>query len=228
ISYLGYDPGKVAADTLKAGSILKRLDKIGGTPAGSASNVYAGISENTLTNNNKSDNIIVGTTDNFNRKTSLYTSSEDLKATNPNYSTGEYKWTNNCQRCAPTYEMRRRGFNVTALPLPCSNVEDDPIARNCFSVWNNISIRSFSTKDDVINAMSKWGDGARAQIRVTFQNNKGHTFIAEQRGTNTVFIDPQTGSEDCESIFESAIPNGIFARIDNASVNQDIIGLCCK
>lgn len=31
ISYLGYDPGKVAADTLKAGSILKGLDKIGGS-----------------------------------------------------------------------------------------------------------------------------------------------------------------------------------------------------
>ena len=39
----------------------------------------------------------------------------DLHKSNPNYKEG-FEWQINCQRCVPTYEMRRRGYNVTALP----------------------------------------------------------------------------------------------------------------
>lgn len=187
-----------------------------------------------LTNGGGSDMINIGSTDNFNRKARIYSIDEDLKATNPNFSSGEYKWTHNCQRCVPTYEMRRRGLNVTALPLPNSETNNDFLAQNCFNVWNNIKIRPFSSKDDIIKAMSEWEDGARVQIRVTYKtrNNRGeiegHTFVAEKIDGKIAFIDPQTGSNNCESIFESIIPSGTYARIDKASVNQDIIDLCCK
>ena len=187
-----------------------------------------------LTNGVGSGKISIGSTDNFNRKANIYSIDEDLKATNPNFSSGEYKWTHNCQRCVPTYEMRRRGYNVTALPLPSSDVNNDYLSQNCYNVWNNIKIYPFSSKDDIIKAMSEWNDGARVQIRVTYKarnNNgelEGHTFVAEKIDGKIAFIDPQTGSNNCEGIFESIIPSGTYARIDQASVNQDIIDLCCK
>jgi SPP1 gp7 family putative phage head morphogenesis protein len=40
-----------------------------------------------------------------------------LKGTNPNYALG-WKYQNNCQRCVPAYELRRRGYDVTAKPKP--------------------------------------------------------------------------------------------------------------
>ena len=49
ISYLGYDPGKVAADTLKAGSMLKGLDKI----------AESGIIKLSDTNNSNIESIII-------------------------------------------------------------------------------------------------------------------------------------------------------------------------
>ncbi|MCD8025385.1 MAG: hypothetical protein LUF33_00180 [Clostridiales bacterium] len=61
-----------------------------------------------------------GAADSFDRKARLYSNDEDLHLTNPNYSTNKYEWTHNCQRCVSTYEMRRRGYNVTAKPLPTS------------------------------------------------------------------------------------------------------------
>ena len=44
-----------------------------------------------------------------------HTSNEDLRAVNPNYGKG-YGYQINCQKCVPTYELRRRGYNVTAKP----------------------------------------------------------------------------------------------------------------
>ncbi len=40
---------------------------------------------------------------------------DDLVKTNPNYATKEYGYTHNCQRCVPTYELRKRGYNVEAF-----------------------------------------------------------------------------------------------------------------
>jgi len=40
---------------------------------------------------------------------------EDSENTNPNYKTGA-EFQLNCQKCVPAYEMRRRGYDVEALP----------------------------------------------------------------------------------------------------------------
>ncbi|MBP5449435.1 MAG: hypothetical protein J6Y01_04880, partial [Spirochaetales bacterium] len=53
--------------------------------------------------------------DNFDRKISLSTMDEDLKAVNPNWKKLD-GYDDNCQRCVPTYVLRRRGFDVEALP----------------------------------------------------------------------------------------------------------------
>ena len=54
---------------------------------------------------------------NFERVEEQQEFSEELKKCNPNFELGN-QWKINCQRCVPTYEMRRRGYNVTASPKP--------------------------------------------------------------------------------------------------------------
>lgn len=67
-------------------------------------------------------------------------------------------------------------------------LKDDPIANNCFSVWDNVSLLSFKSKSDIEKLMNEWGDGARAQIRVTFKEGTGHTFVAERMTVRFILL----------------------------------------
>ncbi len=185
-----------------------------------------------LTNAGKSDTIKStsgAVLDNFSRKTNVTDFSDDLSKTNPNWSTQEAQWRNNCQRCVPTYEMRRRGFNVTAKPQPEADTRNDYIAMNPWKVWKNPKLQSFNAKNDIETAMATMGDGARVQIKLVFKNGQGHTFVAEQMGGKTVFLDPQTGKE-CSNYFDDkATSNGwnnLFWRIDDQEPSDYIIDCC--
>jgi hypothetical protein len=50
----------------------------------------------------------------FHKKTKEMTVEEDVKAVNPGHNREIAKTNNNCVNCSMTYEMRRRGFDVTA------------------------------------------------------------------------------------------------------------------
>ena len=152
---------------------------------------------------------------------------EDLKDTNPNYNKGK-KWKINCQRCVPTYEMRRRGYNVTALPYGIFT--SSYISYHPFTVWTDAVVNNCNRSglSDIKNAMIEWGDGAKAQIVVTWRNtNVGHTFIAEQIGGTTIFIDPQTNENNVEYYFNSvSFGETQFCRIDNLEVSNRIVECC--
>ena len=74
--------------------------------------------------------------------------------------------------------------------------------------------------------MSLWGDGARAQIVVIWDDGfgvNGHTFVAEQRDGHTYYYDPQTDTEDAASYFEDVIHGRTrFCRIDNLNTSNYI------
>ena len=67
--------------------------------------------------------------DNFDRKISLSTMDEDLKAVNPNWKKLD-GYDDNCQRCVPTYVLRRRGFDVEALPTGQNEEIDNLLKQN--------------------------------------------------------------------------------------------------
>ncbi len=147
---------------------------------------------------------------------------QSLKDCNPNYKNG-IEWKTNCQRCVPTFELRRRGYDVTALPRIA---EEDILAYEPFSVWENpdIIVCQDNGKADIENQMAKWGDGARAQITVKWKNtNSGHTFMAEQVDGKTIFYDPQTGKMDVSKYFNNVEMDSVeFCRIDNLNVTNRI------
>lgn len=152
----------------------------------------------------------------------------ELKKCNPNYDL-DMKWKVNCQRCVPTHEMRRRGYDVIAMPKP----EADPykLSYNPFSVWESPEIMrcSGSGMENISDRMREWGDGARAQVVVFWKHtNAGHTFCAEQVNGKTVFYDPQTGKTDVSDYFRRVAPDTtLFCRIDNQDVTERIRD-CCK
>ena len=69
--------------------------------------------------------------------------------------------------------------------------------------------------------MSGYGNGSRAIVRVRFDENSGHVFIAEQVGEQTRFLDPQDGSVDITEIFSSIKPNMTrLLRIDDKNFTE--------
>lgn len=138
---------------------------------------------------------------------------DDVKAANPHYSEG-LKYQDNCQRCVWAYEMRRRGYDVEALPS-LTNSDTLPYMMNPRG-WpevikngrNELIIPEGRTgkaiKKNIENQMEEWGDGSRAIVRVRWQKgDSGHVFIAEQVDGKTRFVDPQSGEKDVTYYFNS-------------------------
>lgn len=205
-----------------------------GTGTATPTEKYNGNITNTIVNSANSDTITAGgVTDSFDRKARASNVEEDLAAVNPNYSTKEYKWINNCQRCAPTFEMRRRGFKVTAKPIP-TKLENDYLALDYAAAWERKDVvwcMRGNGLEQIREKMATWGNGARATVRVVFNTGtnggKGHVFIAEQRDGVTVFLDPQTGDTDCSRYFDKAIKGKTnILRIDNNKPSAAILDCC--
>lgn len=170
-----------------------------------------------------------GPADNFDRKMRIYGVEEDLAAVNPNFSTGEYKWQNNCQRCVPTYEMRRRGYRVTAKPIP-TKVEEDYIAKDYTVVWEKrapVWCQSWDVRQEIKKQMAAWGNGARVEVFVVWKSGSSHVFVAEQINGETVFLDPQNPAADASKYFDIAVAGFTsFLRIDNNRPARAILDCC--
>ena len=162
----------------------------------------------------------------------------DVTATNPNYHTGR-EWQINCQRCVSAYEARRRGYNVTAKPALMNGTDTLPFMLNQRG-WANVYVdgiqnlellRGKSSSDilkSICAKMRAYGDGARAIIRVRWQSGGGHVFIAEQVGSVTRFVDPQSGKLDVKYYFNRGMikpPETRLLRIDDKDFT-DLIKEC--
>lgn len=183
-----------------------------------------------VVNRMESDTIKAGgVADNFDRKARIFTADEDLKATNPNYVSGEYKWRNNCQRCVSAYEMRRRGYNVTAKPLP-GKLADDYLAQWFEHAWENantIWCNKGSGKREIEGYIKQWGNGSRAVIRVKWKGGGGHVFVAENIEGKIRYYDPQSGDNDCSRYFQDAREGkSTITRVDNLAPSEHIKDCC--
>ena len=152
----------------------------------------------------------------------------DLLNTNPNYNSGK-PWQENCQRCVPAYEMRCRGYNVTAKSRDVDG-EKDRLSIDPFAAWENPDIiqGKGNGREDIEKMMQKWGDGARAEVSVTWKNvPKGHVFVAENRDSSIIFYDPQNMEMDVTANFD-VVESGEteFCRIDNLKPSKLILECC--
>ena len=172
----------------------------------------------------------------YRMQSSASSADQNIALTNPGYRSGKAGYSQNCQRCVPAYEMRRRGYDVIAKPAIVTSdgklSPKDPL----FSRWKDVFINAeydFYTgydggKAEVISQMQQWGNGAVAEVRVAWKNREAHVFVAEMINDEVRFVDPQTGDNNCERYFTSAALGGtMMARIDNLEPSS-LIELCIK
>ncbi len=131
----------------------------------------------------------------------------------------------------PTYEMRMRGFDVIARPT--YDIHTDIFAsKHWKEAFENAIIEenlAGTGKEDIINLMSEWGDGARAEVYVKWESGGSHVFVAENRNDYIHFLDPQIGELNVEYYFES-VKEGFtkLLRMNNLEINDKTIKWCCK
>lgn len=172
----------------------------------------------------------------FRKITGDHTASQDLAAVNPSFRTRDPKWAQNCQRCVPAYEMRRRGYDVVAKPRETDKDGKPSKADRVWNGWMGIfKGASFercggSGRARCDSLMKQWGDGARAEVYVAWPRKLGggaHVFVAENRDGKIVYIDPQSAKEDASGYFKNVLKGRtMIARIDNLDPS-DLIDGCC-
>ena len=176
--------------------------------------------------------------------------SKALSGTNPNYIKGvRNEYSTNCQRCVPTYEMRRRGYNVEALPN-----SGDGLGRLSMIVkmWGlNKNDKHYISPKLLVGGANKTVDynqeyadwfkfiddmpnGARVQVGWIWKGSRtGHTIMAEKKAGKLVFIDPQIQSIKNRDEFVADVkarPRYAFwaFRVDNRELDKEMIKLIMK
>ncbi len=132
----------------------------------------------------------------------IYSVEEDGAATNPRFFEQTHEWTQNCQRCVPAYEMRRRGYNVTAKPMPVQDLRKDVMAGHAWDVFQNAKLVAFKDQADIEQMMTGWGGRSQAEVLVVWEGGKIRPRVC--RGTargKTMFIDPQNRERRLQRIF---------------------------
>lgn len=167
--------------------------------------------------------------------------SEALKGCNPNYQSNlpyylrgsKEDYSGNCTNSVVAFEMRKRGYNVTA----CSVGENKRLRKDPFSAWEKAV--PISTKDsgleDIAEYMRQAPDGARVEVTVRFPKTifdnrpDGHAFVAEKVGEEFMFIDPLSERIVDERVFTNVVSNGtMFTRIDNLDISDRGVSACKK
>ena len=127
-----------------------------------------------------------------------------LEYSNPFFDGVHDEYASNCQRCVVAYELRRRGYNVMALPTFENDKMPYSIHGNGYwmGAFRNARPESVgaSTKAQALsnlhNKILSYGNGARAVVRIQSdtRSGNGHVFIAENQNGRVVYVDPQTNT----------------------------------
>jgi hypothetical protein len=120
---------------------------------------------------------------------------------NPYYSPNYAEFSENCQRCVMAYEMRRRGYDVEALPT----YETDTMPQ--YNEWTK-ALSGMTTVDvgrttergtigAIERQMSEWGEGARAILRIKWagSNRGGHVINVEYKNGKLNAYDVQVARD---------------------------------
>lgn len=137
--------------------------------------------------------------------------------TNPHYNRDYAAYSSNCQRCVLTYEARRRGYDVTALPTYKGDLL--PYGRDYLKALSNPkTVDVGKSKIKLESQMRGYGNGSRAIVHVSAGRN-GHVFIAENVRGRVNYVDPQTNKR-YSNINLSHVSGAQITRIDNQDFTE--------
>lgn len=171
------------------------------------------------------------------QKTKPTSISQDVKASNPKFNGLSNGYNNNCSNVTMTYELRRRGYDVTAKPLfggrPSNEID---------KMFGNPKITSMKPSyekgnkvkpaDQVRASIGKQPVGARGAIRVRYEGaGMGHIFNWEMTNTGVRFVDAQDSGRKRDRPLNntgSKLSNVEWFRTDNAKINMKLVGNSVK
>lgn len=131
----------------------------------------------------------------------------------------------NCQRCVQAYELRRRGYDVTAKDSKFDFLEPIKTGSECFEFSNGEpAYFAYSmTRRTVQKNLQKAPDGSRFGIYLQWKDNGyAHVFIAEKSKGEIRYIDPQNGNTDASDYLKKGkfFHFGLF-RFDDKKITSD-------
>ena len=166
----------------------------------------------------------------FKRITGKHSVRFDSESVNPNFSTFQFEYTNNCQRCSVAYELRQRGYDVEAMPSYNGGVGAGSQIKSIFSTAQEFSTDSYGhdATVEMIKQMEEWGSGSRAILVINRADGSGHAYNMQNVNGVVSFVDSQCGSvwDISELGYDTdggAIENSFSSwliRTDNAKVHQ--------
>lgn len=190
---------------------------------------YAAIMQGYLTVNNlikrkneRIDNKNVTSESDLPKKKKMGTISDDVNATNPNK--GHDGFVQNCMYCSSTYDLRRRGYDVTA------NVRNAGGRTKEFEEWyDGAKVETIKGRGKKAQyALKDWFDnqpeGSRGSVN-GFGSFGGHSIAYEIKNGKCLLLDGQTGKTWDFNAFTNAFNQKYHVvRLDNCQPNWEKIG----
>jgi hypothetical protein len=133
----------------------------------------------------------------------------------------------NCGNCAWAYELRRRGFDVEAMPHLGRYTEE--YWRSAFENFNPVTAISEDGAglfEELVREISLWGEGARGTVICNLEGRDlGHIFSVEvTKEAGVVFVDSQEKVSISAGYFNKMIPSSVkYGRLDNLAPSVNVI-----
>lgn len=174
----------------------------------------------------------------LNKKTSILTADEDMALCNPNYPDPLY--TKNCTSCALAYELRRRGYDVEALPIDDNNrLETLPIKLSAGADFKNERMIMFedivgskharlmdskaATRQITEHIFNNNPDGSRGMLDISWEDgDSGHRAVWEIENESVVIRDPQSNRIIDLDDYTSHATRIDYYRTDNLELSDNI------
>lgn len=163
---------------------------------------------------------------------------DDIKAVNPKYqeNNASIGATMNCYNCTIAYDMRQRGYDVSAAlhlsgynpkittPYLYKNSKQNkdvygkgkPLT--AFTKNGNVKLA-----EDLMNKMSSEPDGSRGMLALYWPGGGGHAMTYEVKNGNAYIIDAQSGrkysTQESKDILACGT-RGFYKRLDNLEINE--------
>lgn len=180
-------------------------------------------------------------------KSGQFSEEDDMRQVNPAYNNLEMSTKSNCVLCTTTYDMRRRGYDVTAMassmPLgfdfmkkcyPKSELK----AASEMPEWNdtkkwddllNGAANSSNTEvaDKTMKALTSQPDGARGNLLMSYSRAGGHSVAYEIKNGSVIIRDCQSNEvvKDQKKVRRmlSECVGAHYIRLDDVEFDPDWI-----
>ena len=176
----------------------------------------------------------------FRVKSKDYSPEEDLKRVNPEFKNFNTNTKSNCMLCTMTYDLRRRGYDVTAqkasIGYAVESVKEFYPKAKIEHVGNTWAKREDGTRmsrrdlsQQTISALSKQGNGARGNIMVGWNLGGGHSMVYEVKDGKVRILDGQNGKviNNPNKILRN-VCDVSYARLDNVEPNYKKMKEVCR